>query len=375
VFVGPAALLLAALGLWRNGARRLGILAGCLMVVALGSATPLFRVLYDFLPGFSHFRATNRFSLMAILLITPLAGLGMRLLDSQRRGRIIGVVLGILAGAHLIWFAAAHRVSSDGPTAMPANWRDGIAQVAEGERVLIPNGLLAESGAANGFLNIAGSNPLVLNRTAKFLAAIQQLDPADVGMDYPVLTPSTAYELLRCGLVIPSKLGGGMYSLPDPLPRLELLDHVVQVQDADEALAMVLAPGFDARHSVVLETGAEASPGSGGSARIVHETSDEIEIEADVSSPQVLVITDSYSDQWRAISEPGSAQNDYQILPADYCLRAIPLSAGHHHLLLEYRPSAMVWGAWMSIVALLAYFYAICFSRFALPARWMPGRT
>jgi uncharacterized membrane protein YfhO len=73
-------------------------------------------------------------------------------------------------------------------------------------------------------------------------------------------------------------------------------------------------------------------------------------------------VTDAYSNGWHAHSLlPTSAatQRDYQVLPADYCLRAIPLTSGHHLLLLSYRPAAFVVGKWISIASLCVYLAAL----------------
>jgi len=43
------------------------------------------------------------------------------------------------------------------------------------------------------------------------------------------------------------------------------------------------------------------------------------------------------------------------VMPANYCLRAIPLAAGHHRLVLEYLPRAFVIGRMMSLVAVAGY--------------------
>ena len=103
-------------------------------------------------------------------------------------------------------------------------------------------------------------------------------------------------------------------------------------------------------------------PGPGKIA-VTAETTDSLTIEADLPAPAVAVVTDAYSDGWRAVSllraGEGSAQTQYHIMPADYCVRAVPLAAGHHRLRLEYRPTAFVVGVWVSAVSLLFY-VAVC---------------
>ena len=82
-------------------------------------------------------------------------------------------------------------------------------------------------------------------------------------------------------------------------------------------------------------------------------------IEADLPDPAVLVVTDTYSDGWKARSLLGPGESGgqavYNVMPADHCIRAIPLAAGHHRLLLEYRPAAFLIGAWVSGISVLLY--------------------
>ncbi len=96
-----------------------------------------------------------------------------------------------------------------------------------------------------------------------------------------------------------------------------------------------------------------------GTVRLVAETTDSLTIEADLKAPAVLLVTDAYSDGWNARSllpdREDATPTHYQVLPADYCLRGIPLGRGHHEILLEYRPTAYVVGKWVSLVSLFLY--------------------
>jgi uncharacterized membrane protein YfhO len=86
----------------------------------------------------------------------------------------------------------------------------------------------------------------------------------------------------------------------------------------------------------------------------VRDDGDEMEITATLSQPAVLLVTDAYSKGWRARALNGNPQA-YEILPANYALRAIPLAAGQHHFLLEYRPAGFAWGRILTCVALMGY--------------------
>jgi uncharacterized membrane protein YfhO len=77
-------------------------------------------------------------------------------------------------------------------------------------------------------------------------------------------------------------------------------------------------------------------------------SSDQVEINVETAKPAILVMTDNYSRYWKATGYPDTAENSYQVIPANGFQKAIPLEAGKHHILMEYRPDAFVIGAWIS---------------------------
>jgi uncharacterized membrane protein YfhO len=80
-----------------------------------------------------------------------------------------------------------------------------------------------------------------------------------------------------------------------------------------------------------------------------------MEITAHCPSNALLVITDNYSKGWKAKALPDSDQKSFQVLPANGFQRGIPLQAGSHHFLLQYRPAGFEIGKWISIGALALY--------------------
>jgi uncharacterized membrane protein YfhO len=46
-------------------------------------------------------------------------------------------------------------------------------------------------------------------------------------------------------------------------------------------------------------------------------------------------------------------------MPANYCLRAVPLQAGHHKILMEYAPRGFRIGLWISIIAAAGWLAAL----------------
>ena len=68
-------------------------------------------------------------------------------------------------------------------------------------------------------------------------------------------------------------------------------------------------------------------------------------------------MTDAWTPTWRAVSLQANDARRYELVPANYVLRAVPLDRGRHHLRLEYAPpqfavgaavSALAWAAWLA---------------------------
>ncbi len=151
------------------------------------------------------------------------------------------------------------------------------------------------------------------------------------------------------------------------LPRMQLMNHFQVIPDGDQLLDNLQNNSFDPFRKVFLETMPSVLPGSGevqGTVSWKDLSTDQIEVRADLPQPELLLITDNYSEGWHAKALPDGVQGRYQVMPADYCLRVIPLSKGNHHFLLEYRPVVFEIGKWVSIVSCILYVVVL------LPGGW-----
>ena len=84
-------------------------------------------------------------------------------------------------------------------------------------------------------------------------------------------------------------------------------------------------------------------------------------MDADVASPSILLVTDAWAPAWHAMPLEGSSQKHYELMPADYMLRAVALNRGRHRLRLEYKSSAFHVGAIVSALAWVAWISAAIF--------------
>jgi hypothetical protein len=148
-----------------------------------------------------------------------------------------------------------------------------------------------------------------------------------------------------------------------PLRRLELVGSYQVQKDRDGILRALGDASFDAHKQVILERVPDPEPlasDNPGHATITREGTDFIDIEADLATPSLLLVTDSWAPEWRAKALPGSSQSSYELLPANYILRAIALHPGKHRLRLEYASLAFPLGAAVSVLAWTAWIVAIC---------------
>jgi hypothetical protein len=164
------------------------------------------------------------------------------------------------------------------------------------------------------------------------------------------------YRMLRLRYALLERdQGFQQYEGTDLLPRLLLVHESRVLAGRDAILQAMSAESFDPRRTVILEQqpSPPLQPASGKeSVALIDSSTDHLDIEARLSAPGLLLVTDGYSPGWVASALPGSDQQDYQVLPANYVLRGIPLAAGQHRLRLEYAPAAFERGRWISLASL-----------------------
>jgi uncharacterized membrane protein YfhO len=169
--------------------------------------------------------------------------------------------------------------------------------------------------------------------------------------------------MVRAGLVLNVDPKQPVIGLADPMRVANLVGDYTVISDREQLLRQLTSPAFIPTLRVFLESEPAIKPAGSsdpGNVRVISQTSDTLEIEANVKSPAILLITNNYSKGWRVVPlEPSPQQQEYQMMPANGTLQAIPLAAGKHHLRVEYAPLSFRIGAWVSGISLLLYVIAI----------------
>jgi hypothetical protein len=173
--------------------------------------------------------------------------------------------------------------------------------------------------------------------------------------------------MLRCKCALLTQPNGSLVvaATPElkPLPKFLLVSNWQIEAQRDAVFAAISSKSFDPRKTVVLERRPRGRAGPdrsapndpAGTIRILDERTDWEEVEVKLTKPAILLETDLYTPNWHVYALPGSSQSQYELIPANYILRGIPLEAGTHRLRIEYRPTAFVVGKWVSLTSLAAF--------------------
>jgi hypothetical protein len=149
------------------------------------------------------------------------------------------------------------------------------------------------------------------------------------------------------------------------LPRARLVGVATVKSDA-EAVPYMLSDEFDPVREVVL---AEPSPVAldgtppGGSVTWVSRTPNELRLAVTTERPALLVIADNWFPAWQATVGGAEAP----VLRAYHTLRAVPVPAGQHEVVMRYRSQTVARSLWVSLILFVGLVGAT-------GARWWQGR-
>jgi hypothetical protein len=416
------------------------------LLVASGLHTPLYRILYESLPGFDKFRSVSKFIFSASLFLVLLAGLGFDRLLRQKRAElafIVGafllavllaysaywttttnawrplmdrihtaeesffspqfyaspefaalsqhsaavslmvaaitcalfaglllfskwnapsiygvVVLGVV---EMFWFARAARPTFDSASVINRDEKSFLDQHPGDYRIL--NLFHPNSAMSIGIPELWGYDASIVRRYAEFVAWSQGVDPDKATQDVTFKWADPLYAIVRLRYVLlPAPGDFRAFEVETPaLPHVLLVSKYRIAKNRDAIFDAMRSSDFNPRAEVILETEPNPAPLSTetpGHAQVIAASSDRLTIEADTDQPAILLITDAFTPSWRAISLPGSVQSKYELQPANYILRAVPLIAGHHRLRVEYSSTAFAAGKWISLGATLLFLVA-----------------
>lgn len=267
----------------------------------------------------------------------------------------------ILAVIEIFFFARISRETFDLSSTDLPHIIEISRTITEDYRIIAPKN--TDLTMFTGINQVWGYDPCPIKRYAEFIAFSNGDDPDNI-VNYfppPKIKGGLLYGMLRCRYILIYRDKGLMLKKlmgVNPLKRLELIQNYEVIKKRDEIFSAMKEPDFNPAEKVILEEKPDPEPLEGkdkGKAEIIQEGTDYLIIEASVPDASILLITDTYSKDWNARPLEGSSQEKYKVMPANYILRAIPLSGGYHRILLEYSPLSFRIGKWISIISIIVY--------------------
>jgi hypothetical protein len=139
-----------------------------------------------------------------------------------------------------------------------------------------------------------------------------------------------------------------IYENAKVLPRVFFVDKV-RIMKLEDMLNFIVSPEFNPAEHVLFENppSANIESASGSRAKIDNYGVNSIEINAHVENSCIMVMSEIYYPEWKAEVDG----EEKEILRADYCLRALPLSPGDHSIKLKYNSHIIKFSLLISIIA------------------------
>jgi hypothetical protein len=136
------------------------------------------------------------------------------------------------------------------------------------------------------------------------------------------------------------------------LPRARLVGGATVKSDA-EAVAYMLSDAFDPEREVVLgeppPIALDGAPAS-GTVTWVSRSPNQLVLTVTTERPALLVVADNWFPAWRATVDGTEAP----VLRAYHTLRAVPVAAGAHEVVMRYRSEVVAVSLWISVVSFVA---------------------
>jgi hypothetical protein len=397
VYVSIAGLVLALLALFRRFPNRavLASMAGICGILMLGSFTPVGRLLYYALP-LSLRNAVYWYPFVAPfeLAVALLAGWGAELwLPSERLRWAVAAVIAadlILAGSNR---PMNHERITDEPVAT-GNTIDRCAScyrqledaAGEGRYDTADDGLFLSNVAAILRLRCANTyDPLALERMTRArltfakgtragaFYAVQELAAPTVGlMSIRAVTHRGAIPAPRLQgtpwIHFADGPEGVIYVNPDALPRYRVVGRVHGASDMMDAYRFLRGIVTHASLEDVAE-GFRLDSDAAGTARILRESRNQVQIETDATGPAYLATSEIHYPGWTATVDGRPASVYY----TNVAFRGIPIPAGSHRVEFRFQAPALMRGLWISSLAILIWLVLVF--RAAHPPNRTAART
>jgi len=137
------------------------------------------------------------------------------------------------------------------------------------------------------------------------------------------------------------------------LPRAWVA-HQWEFAGDESDLSRLQDSGFDYRNRILLQpddkerVGAASGADSALPAQVTEYTPNRVSVQSVAKAPALLYVADAWSDSWFATVDG----KPVPVLRANHAYRAIPVPAGSHAVVMEYRSARLILALWVALGAL-----------------------
>jgi hypothetical protein len=431
-YVGLLTLLLAIsapVRWWRNWHVRFFAASAVLSyLLVLGPGTPLYKLVFNYVPGMNYFRFPTRLLLVTDISLVALACLGLTRLAQQlaarasrsgqlasggsRRSLLVQTILLALVICDLLYFQLrqnpivdmaqwikpprtveilrqdpslfrifclggnrSHRKTFE----QARGWEGDLQPFVEQREFIQPSSnVLYGLSSPNGYANLTPSYIVDIwgdqNRAGLITqtASVQDetFQPTQVFWKlmrmYNVKYLTSFWPFAAAGKLKALGVYGGayLYQNDDLLPRAYLVGEIVPIPNANLALRMLASDAFDPEHSVMLD----AAPANYQPSDSAGGTVEIVRYTTNQAEMKVRTVRDAmlvFSDSYY----PGwVAEVDGSATPiyrANITQRAVVVPAGEHQVSFRFEPVTVVVGFWVSLGSLMVFL-----GGFLIPLWW-----
>jgi hypothetical protein len=391
-FVGGAVSLFALVGALQGAPRRLVhlLLCGLAISVLLSMSSPLLRVVFEVIPGYSVFRLPARMLFLSAFFVCCLAGIGLdRTLStianpvSRRRMAILAIGLVTLEGT--VW-ARRYLVTPEPITPFThAEYHRTIAPTNVPARVapMAPSTPDYGSAAVNGWQLTAGYDPFLMRHYQLYLDLVQNNRPlgrrptvwaelnavarpdmlAALNVLYlvspkPLDLPAGEYDLVASFdsqpqfLFYEGEVSGPVYVYKNLrfLPRAFFVSNVIGTADESEAVEAIQQTGV--RETAVTDaTGVAGSsiPSPDDHVDIVEASAGKLNLVAQSRERRFLLLSEVWHPGWSAWVDGKTTAP----VRADIALMGLWLEPGMHHVEIRFWPPGLTAGLVITGITIL----------------------
>ncbi|MHC9542437.1 MAG: YfhO family protein [Vulcanimicrobiota bacterium] len=420
VYLGIAPVILAILSLlWLQKDRRVrlySLVAAVSVIIATGTLTPLYSILWHVVPGFHLFRFPSRFLFFALFALTVLSGItwdhfSQALKSSKIRWTATSLLIAV-SFLNVFWFNRNFNGTVppswlDSPRTMqyipqssvpPCRiytyapfyswqraWRNDRGWLEEsrdhryldeyrnllapdysllfdvsqvGEKTYIEGGMAPRERARleetleNNACARQTGNVVILGDK---LVRTLQMENVEIILSFFILA-HPMIERITPG----TDIGGvNVYRLRGSMPRAYCVFKRHMVSGSDEALQYLLSENFRASEEVILEEEPPVTlPNREGSSKtdIVSYGDNEVRLRVTCDEPAILFMSDTCFPGWKVYVDG----QERKIMRANYAFRAVAVDRGNHEVAFIYFPGSLKIGIAISFLSLSLWAVLLC---------------